>query len=250
MIRAMTTERIYAVGDIHGQRGMLEDALARIEADGGAGARVVFLGDYVDRGPDSAGVIETLSRGAAEGRDWVFLMGNHDRMFRWFMESPPRQDAHLLVGYHWFHDRIGGRATMASYGVGVQEGQRLKAIRAEAQPLVPQAHLSFLDDLRLWHREGGLLFVHAGIRPGVALADQDPEDLVWIRDEFHAHPDPHPWLVVHGHTPVQHATHSGNRVNLDTGAGYGDPLTVAVFEGGGVWALTRKGRVALKPRKV
>ncbi|MEL7153593.1 MAG: metallophosphoesterase, partial [Pseudomonadota bacterium] len=110
---------IYAVGDIHGYTDELERALELIERDGGANAETIFVGDYVDRGPDSAGVLDILIEGQAEGRNWITLKGNHDRLFEWFMEDPPRNDPHLLVGLHWFHERIGGLETMGSYGVSL-----------------------------------------------------------------------------------------------------------------------------------
>jgi serine/threonine protein phosphatase 1 len=241
--------RIYAVGDIHGQLGMLELALARIEADGGADARVVFLGDYVDRGPDSAGVIDRLVKGIEAGRDWICLKGNHDRMFEWFMLPEPRHDPHLLIGYHWFHEKIGGIETMGSYGVSWPELTRLYKVRALAQEAVPQSHVDFLQNLKTYHKEDGLLFVHAGIRPGVPLDKQTEEDLLWIRKEFHIEPIKHPWLIVHGHTPVKSATHYGNRVNLDSGAGYGKPLSVAVFEQDACFLLTSEGREPLLPSR-
>lgn len=238
---------IYAIGDIHGQREMLETALERIESDGGPDARIVFLGDYCDRGPDSRGVIELLQQGKAEGRNWVTLMGNHDRMFSMFLEDYPRTDSQLLVGYHWLHPRIGGVETLASYGVDVADRERTFAVHERAQAQVPQNHIDFMDDLPSHHQEGDFLFVHAGIRPGVALADQDIEDKIWIRGEFLDHQDPHPWLVVHGHTQVPHPEHCGNRVNLDSGAGFGRPLTAAVFQGGEIWVLGTDGRVPLLP---
>lgn len=241
------TGPIYAVGDIHGQLGMLDDALARIEADGGAGAQVVFLGDYVDRGPDSAGVIARLADGIDAGRDWVCLLGNHDRMFRWFMADPPRTDPYLMVGWDWFHPRLGGADTLASYGARPMENERVFRLHRRARAAVPERHLAFLDGLQTRHERDGVLFVHAGIRPGVPLEAQTEEDLIWIRDEFHDHAGPYPWLVVHGHTPVAQATHYGNRINLDTGAGYGNPLSVAVFEGRDAFLLTPQGRVALVP---
>lgn len=241
------SDPIYAVGDIHGQLGMLEDALARIDADGGANAQVVFLGDYVDRGPDSKGVIDTLIAGRDAGRNWVTLKGNHDRMFQWFMEDIPRHDPYMLIGLHWFHDRIGGVQTLASYGVTFDPDTRLKDVHARSKQAVPQSHVSFLNALPVMHQSGDLLFVHAGIRPGVPLADQAEEDLIWIRQSFHNYTGPHPKLVVHGHTPVDHATHYGNRVNLDTGAGYNFPLSAAVFEGTDCWLLTETGRVPLRP---
>lgn len=238
---------IYAVGDIHGQHAMLETALARIEADGGRDARVVFLGDYVDRGPDSARVLDTLATGQAEGRDWICLMGNHDRMMRHFLEELPRSDPYLLITHSWFHPSIGGRETLASYGLDVDDGNRLYQVHARAQDAIPEHHRRFLDRLVTCHEAEDLLFVHAGIRPGVDLAEQTEDDLIWIRDEFHRDPRPYPWLVVHGHTPVNRATHYGNRVNLDTGAGYGKPLTVAAFEGRDCHVLGRRGRTSLRP---
>ena len=240
----MTTP-IYAIGDIHGQLEMLDEALALIEADGGKEARIVFLGDYVDRGPDSPGVIDRLIAGQAEGRDWITILGNHDRMFAWFMEEVPRHDPHLLIGYHWLHDRIGGSDTLANYGITYQERTRLEDLHAEAKQLVPEAHVAFLRGLRPLYETEEIAFVHAGIRPGVSLAEQSENDLVWIRQSFHNHLDPHPKLIVHGHTPVSEAGHYGNRVNLDTGAGYGRPLTVAVFEGSQCWTLTDQGRQRL-----
>jgi serine/threonine protein phosphatase 1 len=239
------TDPIYAIGDIHGQIGMLETALARIEADGGPDAQIIFLGDYVDRGPDSRAVIGLLSDGLAQGRNWICLKGNHDRMFQWFMEDVPRHDPHLLVGFHWLHDRIGGIETLASYGVDVPDGARLFAVHAEAKDAIPQTHVDFLNALTLTHETDRLFFAHAGIRPGVPLDAQSEEDLVWIRQEFHTHTGPHPKLIVHGHTPVDTATDYGNRINLDSGAGYGRPLTSTVFEDGACWALTGSGRAAL-----
>ncbi|WP_050930131.1 metallophosphoesterase family protein [Aestuariivita boseongensis] len=241
------TRPLYAIGDIHGQHGMLEDALARIEADGGPDAPVVFLGDYVDRGPDSRAVIDTLIKGQSQGRNWTCLKGNHDRLFQWFMEDTPRHDPHLLVGFHWFHDRIGGTETLASYGITFDDQTRLAALHEEAKETIPPAHVAFLNSLPVLHEANELLFVHAGIRPGIAIKDQTEEDLVWIRQEFHSHKDPHPKLVVHGHTPVNEATHYGNRINLDSGAGYGKPLSTAVFEGADCWLLTEAGRQPLTP---
>ena len=89
--------------------------------------------------------------------------------------------------------------------------------------------------------------MHAGIRPGLALADQVEDDLIWIRDPFLTSPDPHPWIVVHGHTALKTATHFGNRIDLDSGAGYGRPLSVAAFDGDGVFLLTERGREPLRP---
>lgn len=117
----------------------------------------------------------------------------------------------------------------------------------QALAAVPPEHIEFLDSLPLSHQEGGLFFVHAGIRPGVPLEHQEEVDLLWIRYEFLDDKREHPLLVVHGHTPVEKATHYGNRINLDTGSGYGRQLTAAVFEGLECSVLTSEGRVRLKP---
>lgn len=238
------TKRIYAIGDIHGQIGMLHRALERIERDGGG--RVVFLGDYVDRGPDSRAVIEVLRLGQAEGRDWICLKGNHDRLFEWYVTPPaPRNDPHLLVGYDWMHERIGGIDTARSYGVQVPKRIRSQELAEQMRDALPDGHLDFLQSLKLTHREPGLFFVHAGIRPGVPLDQQDETDLLWIRQEFHQDPSDHGAFVVHGHTPVGAPDLRPNRLNLDTGAGYGDPLSVACFEGGEIFLLETSGRIRL-----
>ncbi len=240
------TSAIYAVGDIHGNLTKLDNALEHIEADGGPDARIVFLGDYVDRGPDSQGVIERLSQGLAEGRNWTCLKGNHDRLFEWFLAEPhPLHDPQLLVGYHWLHKNIGGLETLASYGVSVKERARLRDVAFSAREMVPEAHKGFLRSLHLSHEQPGLFFVHAGVRPGIPLASQDEDDLVWIRSTFLMDPGDHGALVVHGHTVVETPERHRNRVNLDTGAGYGRALTVGVFEDGEIWTLGADGRVPL-----
>ncbi|NOD33079.1 MULTISPECIES: metallophosphoesterase family protein [unclassified Ruegeria] len=241
------TQPVYVIGDLHGQVAELERALSLIQSDGGPDAQVVFLGDYVDRGPDSRDLIDHLIAGRYAGRNWITLLGNHDRMFAWFMEDTPRHDPHLLVGYHWLHDRLGGIETLRSYGVEFEGQIRLEDLHRMAKGAVPKSHLTFLRDLALMHQTPELAFVHAGIRPNVPLNEQRASDLVWIRQVFHNHRGPHPKLIVHGHTPVDKATHYGNRVNLDTGAGYGRQVGVAVFEGQTCWELTARGRIPLTP---
>lgn len=245
----MTTA--YAIGDIHGQLDLLRRAHDLIEADrarhGLTGAPVVHLGDLVDRGPDSAGVIGFLAEGLAQGRDWVVLKGNHDRMFALFLDDPGAQDPGLRAIYSWLHPRIGGAATLASYGIHAPGDRPLAGVHAEALAAIPPGHRAFLAGLRSHHQAGGLLFVHAGIRPGVALAAQAETDLVWIREPFLSHAGPHPWLVVHGHTAVAAAEHRGNRVNLDSGAAYDGPLSAVAFEGGAAFLLTPAGRQRLRP---
>lgn len=259
---------IYAIGDIHGQKTMLDRALALIDADGGPHAKVVFLGDYTDRGPDSRGVIDTLIDGQKSGRDWVCLKGNHDRMFSNFAQHGTEHDPRVTSGISWLNPRLGGSTTLASYGVngvmhfGMQDNPPLEvlehfegptgwidkdALHSIAFKAVPETHLAFLDGLPLWHQTDDLLFVHAGLRPGVPLNLQDPEDLIWIREGFLNSDHDFGKLVVHGHTALDHPQHFGNRVDLDGGAGYGDPLIPAVFEGRNCWLLTDEGRVPLIP---
>lgn len=234
---------VYAIGDIHGQLTRLDDALARVDRDGGAAAEVVFVGDYVDRGPDSRGVIDRLLTGLAEERNWTCLKGNHDRFFERFLAEPePLHDPHLLVGYHWLHEALGGRETIASYGVTVAERIRQSDLAEHLRQVVPEAHKAFLRSLKLGHRLGDLFFAHAGIRPGVPLDLQHENDLVWIRQEFLQDYSDHGVLVVHGHTPVQYPELYSNRLAIDTGAGYGRALVPVVIEEDGVFALEPRGR--------
>lgn len=241
------TRPIYAVGDIHGHADQLDRALHLIAADGGTDAEIVFLGDLVDRGPDSRGVIDRLLDGRALGRPWQVLRGNHDAMFARFLRDGSLTDARVKSGLPWTNPQLGGTRTLASYGVTVTPGDDPAEVHAAALRAVPAQHRDFLQTLPLTMVRDRLLFVHAGIRPGIALAEQDPEDLIWIRDPFLDHSGPHPWLVVHGHTAVQFPEHAGNRINLDGGTGWGRSLHPAVFEGRNCWLLTDKGRVPLTP---
>lgn len=238
---------IYAIGDIHGQLDALRRALDLIFDDGGPEAEIVFLGDLVDRGPDSRGVIEHLMQGQAAGRRWHVLKGNHDRLFSGFVRTGFQYDPRIKSGLGWLHPRMGGVATLASYGLDGRRDPGTDADIQAAQKVVPSAHLDFLEELPLWHRHEELLFVHAGVLPGVALEDQTEDDLVWIREPFLNHTDPHPWLVVHGHTSLDYPQHFGNRIDLDGGAGYGRPIHPVVFEGRDCWLLAAQGRVKLEP---
>lgn len=259
---------IYAIGDVHGQKDMVDHALALIAADGGDDTQIVFLGDYTDRGPDSRAVIDTLIAGRDAGRDWIFIKGNHDRLFTNFVLHGIEHDARVKSGISWLNPRLGGAMTLASYGLkgvmhfashGSTEPETLDhfegptgwadkgARQAMARAAVPDAHIDFLENLPLWHQTDDLFFVHAGLRPGLPLAFQDPEDLIWIREPFLDSREDFGKLVVHGHTALDHPQHFGNRVDLDGGAGYGRPLIPAVFEGRDCWLLTDQGRVALTP---
>ena len=243
--------RVYAIGDIHGYLSELRRAHDLIDADRvreketGAEAPVVHLGDLVDRGPDSRGVIDFILNGRQAGREWIVLKGNHDRLFARYMRTGDGTDGRLRAPLTWTSGPMGGDKTLASYGVTRRTLESDTSLHTRAREVVPEAHIAFMERLPLTYISGPLLFVHAGIRPGVSIVDQKEDDLVWIRDEFLWDLTDHPWLVVHGHTPVEEPSHYGNRVNLDTGAGYGHPITAAVFEDEDVWILTEKGRIRL-----
>jgi serine/threonine protein phosphatase 1 len=216
---------VYAIGDIHGRLDMLDELLEQIEGDCGGldNAQLIFLGDYVDRGPDSRGVIEKLIHLKRMHKDTVFLKGNHEAIMLDFLAEP--ED--LPQWLDW-----GGEETLESYGidpVGVGKSDLADAIHAA----MPKAHLDFLNSLALTHIEGDYLFVHAGVRPGAALEDQTETDLLWIRKRFHnAAPAERPdYVVVYGHTPVDKPEDAGWRIGVDTGACYGGMLTAVVLEG-------------------
>lgn len=238
--------RAYAIGDIHGHLDKLRAAHALIAEDrarcGDMDAPIVHVGDLVDRGPDSRGVIQYLLDGQVRGENWVVLKGNHDRMAALFLRDTPQIDPQLLLDHYWCHPRIGGVETLESYGVQVPQGVRTYQLHAQALAKVPQVHRRYLDDLPAMYRMGDLCFVHAGIRPGVALEDQNEDDLCWIRKVFHIDPTDHGPLIVHGHTPVDEVTHYGNRLNIDTGAGHGKALSAVVIEGREAWLLMHEGR--------
>lgn len=221
--------RIYAIGDVHGRAdllGSLQELIAK-DADRAPESRkvVVYLGDYVDRGPDSAGVIGRLIDGPLAGLDQVFLMGNHEEFFLQFLENPE-------VGTVWLKN--GGDATLASYGVKGAKGcsaKDLGVLSKALQDKLPDEHLDFLKRLSISHREEDYLFVHAGIRPGVPLDRQSEDDMLWIREPFLGSPEQHEVVVVHGHTPVEAAEVHTNRIAVDTGAVWSGCLTAAVLHG-------------------
>jgi serine/threonine protein phosphatase 1 len=238
----MTT---YAIGDIHGHLGLLMQAHDLIARDGGG--TIVHVGDLVDRGPDSRGVVEYLRAGIAAGQPWVVLKGNHDRMFARFLRDPREVEPGLRPEYGWLHPALGGAATLASYGVRHAGDRPVAPVHAEALAAVPDSHRAFVESLPAMHQTGDAVFVHAGIRPGVPLNRQTETDLVWIRGPFLMETISHGPLIVHGHTAIDAPTHYGNRLNIDSGAAYGGPLSAVVLEGGRVFHLTERGRVALLP---
>ena len=220
--------RVYAVGDVHGRADLLADVFTRIDADVRAypaqHAVEIFLGDYVDRGPASREVIERLIARGSE-QETVCLKGNHEAFLLEFLSNP-------AVLPEW--QRYGGLATLISYGLGpamnADEGERAALAAAFARAL-PAAHLSFLHGLKPTFTCGDFLFVHAGVRPGVALAKQQESDLLWIREDFLLHEERFEKIVVHGHTPVAEPDVRPNRINIDTGAYATNRLTCLVLEG-------------------
>ena len=244
------TGMIYAIGDIHGQLDKLQDAHAQIARDrkdhGVEHATVIHIGDLCDRGPDTKGVIQFLLDGIADGADWRIIRGNHDQMFLDFVSGGDGTNPRLGRQVTWQAHAMGGKATLASYGVKKSLLENDEKFRRRAQSSIPKEHVEFLAGLPFWHRADGMIFVHAGIRPGFPMDAQDEDDLLWIRDDFLWHLGDHEALIVHGHTPVDEPTHYGNRVNIDTGAGWGNPLIPVVFDDGKCFALRGEGREFLK----
>jgi serine/threonine protein phosphatase 1 len=219
--------RVYAVGDIHGRADLLSEMLELIMADTARRPRsavtVLFLGDYIDRGPDSRQVIEMLIR-FGETQQTICLMGNHEDAMLRFLADP-------LDGAQW--RGFGGLETLMSYGVEIDElrlGHGFGLARKAFLAAMPDRHKEFFLSLKFCERIGGYYFCHAGVRPGVALEAQDPQDLIWIRDEFLYWPKDFGLTIVHGHTPVPHPELHDNRVNVDTGAFATGRLTCAVIE--------------------
>lgn len=218
-------ERVYAVGDIHGCDTLLERLLTLIAEDAGASRmRLVFLGDYVDRGAGSKNVIDRLTRLKAEQPNSRFLLGNHERVMLDFLITPDQHEEWL----HW-----GGDKTLEGYGVSDIWKKSPLALARELNAKLPATHRQFLSALDLHCTIGDYLFVHAGVKPGVAIADQKESDCLWIRAEFHnAAADVRPdKVVVHGHHPVKKPLDVGWRIDVDTGAVWSDALTAVVLEG-------------------
>ena len=223
---------LYAVGDIHGRLDLLAGLLGLIELDAQASRpadrrTLVFLGDYVDRGPDSRGVVERLIAEVPQGFDVHFLKGNHEAMLLDFLDDAWRLE-------HWLMN--GGEETMRSYGVDTERLAQLGAPagtwRQAFAEALPEAHLRFFRDLQLSVSFGDYLFVHAGLRPGVPLAAQSEADLIWIRGPFLSHADPFDKMVVHGHTPGERPDVRANRIGIDTGAVFSGRLTALRLEDG------------------
>lgn len=218
--------RVYAIGDIHGRADLLNEVTERIDDDLWRRpvryAQEVYLGDYIDRGPDSKSVIDQLAVRMVR-QHAICLRGNHETFLETFFYEPNIID-------HWV--QLGALHTLASYGIGYSQFKTSPYdLQQSLLHAFPRTHELFLRCLRNSFTCGDFLFVHAGIRPGVSIAQQQTEDLFWIRDEFLNSTLDHGKVVVHGHTPVEHAEIHPNRINIDTGAWRTGVLTCIAIEG-------------------
>ncbi|OLP62296.1 hypothetical protein BJF93_18890 [Xaviernesmea oryzae] len=220
----------YAIGDVHGRLDLLDAAETKVAQDIARTRRpgvLVLLGDYVDRGPASSAVIDHLCHPHPRGLRRITLRGNHDDLFVRFLTEE-------RGGRDWME--IGGDATLASYGVDIKnfslnQPSGWTALRRAAQQAVPPAHIALLQAMPALLRIGRLVFVHAGLRPGVPLEAQEDQDLLWIREPFLSKGPELPFMVVHGHTPSQEPSFGRQRIGIDTGAYQSGRLTVVKLDG-------------------
>ncbi len=210
--------RKYVIGDIHGRADLLryltDQIIEDADASGSSENVLIYLGDYVDRGPSSKEVLDMLVSEPPPSFSAIHLLGNHEDMMLQVMID----DDDVT---HWV--RNGGDKTFQSYGVNLMSGYSLDCV-------LPESHKRFLSSLTLYHEEDGFLFVHAGIRPGVALQEQTKMDLLWIRDEFLMSQEDFGKIVVHGHTIYPTPEIRFNRIGIDTGAWRSDVLTCLILD--------------------
>ena len=200
-------DRIYAIGDIHGCATRLEALIARLDIDARQD-RLIFIGDYIDRGPDPRGVVDMILDLRERLDHVICLLGNHEQMFlNYYLHD---RDLELILDN-------GGSGTLASYG--------LQRSRHDPSFRIPEQHLRFYQSLLPYYETADYIFVHAGLRSGIPLADQDLEDLLWIRFEFIRSTHDFGKRVVFGHTPFSVPLVEFNKIGIDTGAVYGGPLT-------------------------
>lgn len=222
-------ETFYAIGDIHGRADLIVSLVDKIEEDiagSDAKVRLIFLGDYCDRGLETRQVIDFLLSERVQKHRPIFIKGNHEQTLIEFLSDP-------ATGPAWA--RYGGRETLVSYGVrpprSLSFNEDWERARLEFREKLPQSHETFLLSLKPSARIGKYGFVHAGMKPGVPFDEQRERDLLWIRDEFLTSSETFDVFLVHGHTPVDQATNSNSRVNVDTGAYYSGRLTAARIAG-------------------
>lgn len=219
--------RIYAVGDIHGHRDLLDELLSRVNADIALRPTVkpvfVFLGDYIDRGPCSRETIDRLIEHSGTN-ECVFLKGNHEQIAIKCLSDPSLFD-------RWM--RLGGVETLVSYGVApgsLSNGKQIVELQSAFHGALPQAHFRFFRDQQTSFACGDFFFAHAGVKPRVELSRQAENDLLWIREEFLSSNEDFGKIVVHGHTPTREIEVRANRINIDTGAFATGRLTCLVIE--------------------
>jgi serine/threonine protein phosphatase 1 len=227
-------QRVYAVGDIHGRLDLLLPLLARIRDDiaarSGADNHVVLLGDLVDRGPYSAETLEYAVSGLPGFATFHILMGNHEEAMLRALDPQDDQSQNLWL-------KFGGYETLASYGLPVATlGEDLPPVETLRQ-YIPERHRQFLDNLPDAIRFGDYVLVHAGVRPGVPLEEQNPQDMRWIRHEFLDHKGDHGAFIVHGHSISIEPDIQANRMGIDTGAYRSGTLTALGLEGDRRWLL-------------
>lgn len=228
-------KRVYAIGDIHGRADLLDQLLVKILADdaarGDAEAQIIFLGDLPDRGPGSRQVIEHAMTLAQSSPDTVFIKGNHEELLIRVWDG----DRATAATFH----RAGGRETLISYGITAEQYDSwdLGGVTDATTRVVPKAHIDFLRAFRPAYRLGDYYFTHAGVRPGIALDDQDETDLRWIRSDFIESTADFGAVVVHGHTIRDEVEERANRIGIDTGAYASGRLTAIGLEGTDRWYL-------------
>ncbi len=241
-------ERAYVIGDIHGRLDLFDELIHAIERDDMEApppvrTTVVLLGDLVDRGPESAQVV-------ARAREWKtrrplrILAGNHEEMFLEAFED-------TAILRHFL--KHGGRETLFSYGVSkkVFDESSIHELQTLMHRLVPRRDREFIETFEDYIELGDYLFVHAGIRPEIELADQERHDMLWIREPFLRHTNPHSHVVVHGHTISDEVDERTNRIGIDTGAFRSGMLTALVLEGTGrryIQAVEETGMIAIHKR--
>lgn len=221
---------VYAVGDIHGRLDLFERLVARIRDDAARRRTskkvLVLVGDYIDRGPDSAGVIDHIIHRLPAGYEVHCLLGNHEKAMLDFIEDPASLP-------HWLSN--GAAETFISYGVEPpnEDGGRheFNACRDALLAAMAASHRNFLANLELYLELGGYLFVHAGIRPGIEMQKQSTHDLLWIREDFLDCDEDLGRVVIHGHTPDHEPVVRRNRIGIDTGAVAYGCLTAVRLEG-------------------
>jgi serine/threonine protein phosphatase 1 len=218
--------RVYAIGDVHGCADLLSDLFMRIDDDlrarPTADSVQVFLGDYIDRGPNSRQVIDLMIARRRQ-HDVLFLKGNHEDCVLRLLTDP-------TVLSEW--QNMGGLATLLSYGVmGTRGDGSPHDVSTTLRRAMPDSHRRFIEGLALSFTSGDFFFVHAGARPGIPLQRQSRWDLLWIRDDFLLHEEDFGMVVVHGHTPIYEPEIRWNRINIDTGAYATGKLTCLVLEG-------------------